>query len=148
MKIFNILHIKISRHENVRIVYDAGFLLKRVSVSERHAGQVQRRAEICTCCVGRTSTVCGSTVVAACRQHCIGCLSALRDSAVSAASAALPCWLHGAAPCRPHIAQNRQCLGTLRVDCPMIGHGRYDHTQSFDLIFYIPLWEKFLAKTL
>ena len=80
------------------------------------------------CCIGRASAIHGSAVPAACWQCCIGCVSALRKGAVSAASAAAPCWAHIAAPCQSHAAQNRQCLGPLRVDCPIIG--KYIHIEG------------------
>ena len=101
LKKFRALNIYIYGYYIWIYIYIYMFSLKRVS----HDGQVQRHAEICTCCVGCfTAALCWPRV-GCWWQRCIGRASAVRaalyrphvSSAVSAA-----CWLFVTALYRPH----------------------------------------------
>ena len=112
-------------------------MLDRLSATLRFARAVSA-ARSCAvsaahrlCCVGRMSAVGGSAVSAVHRLLAAALYRPRVGSAVSTA-----CRLFAKAlyrphqqrrhvgrtePSRVHAAQNRQCLGPLRVDCPIIG---------------------------
>ena len=97
-------------------IYIPGFSLKRVSVAERHAGQAQRHAEIYKCCVGCS------------RQRCVGRVSAVGGSTVSAVHRLFAQRCIGrvlAALYRLHVGSSRQrCIGRVSSSAMLAARSR------------------------